>query len=115
MELAEFFVRNAPTFLFVLIRAGAILLAAPVFGAFNIPMRVKFGLTFLIALILTPLTPFVAMPGNLMALLFSVGGEVLIGLTIGLVIRFIFVGVEFAGQLASFQMGIGMSTAYAPR
>ncbi len=114
MELAEFFVKNAPTFLFVLVRAGGILFAAPIFGAFNVPMRIKFGLTFLIALILTPLTPFVPMPENLISLVLSVGGEVLIGVSIGLVIRFIFVGVEFAGQLASFQMGIGMATAYDP-
>ena len=46
MELAEFFVKNAPTFLFVLIRSGGILFAAPIFGAFNIPMRIKLGLTF---------------------------------------------------------------------
>ncbi|MDP2690337.1 MAG: flagellar biosynthetic protein FliR, partial [Deltaproteobacteria bacterium] len=40
--------------------------------------------------------------------------EVLIGVSIGLAIRFVFVGIEFAGQLASFQMGIGMATAYDP-
>src|SRR4030065_1142114 len=106
MELAEFFVKPPPTFLFVLIRAGGILFAAPIFGAFNVPMRIKLGLTFLIALILTPLTPFVAMPVTLVSLVLSVGGEILIGLSIGLVVRFIFVGVEFAGQLARFPLGI---------
>ncbi len=114
MELAEFFTNNSSTFLFVLIRTGAILFAAPIFGAFNVPMRIKFGLTFLIALILTPLTPFVPVPSTPAGLVLSIGGEVLIGVSIGLAIRFVFVGIEFAGQLASFQMGIGMATAYDP-
>ncbi|MFQ5736240.1 MAG: flagellar biosynthetic protein FliR [Thermodesulfobacteriota bacterium] len=114
MELAQFFLKNSSTFLFVLTRAGAILFTAPIFGAFNVPMRVRFALTLLVALILVPLTPFVPMPESLVALVLSVGGEVLIGVAIGLVIKFFFTGVEFAGQIASFQMGIGMSSAYDP-
>lgn len=114
MELAQFFVKNSSTFLFVLLRTGAILFAAPIFGAFNVPMRIKFGLTFLLAFILTPLTPIVPMPATLVELALGVGAEVLTGSAIGLVIRFFFTGIEFAGQLASFQMGIGMSSAYDP-
>lgn len=114
MEVINFVLANTSTFLFVLIRTGAILFVAPIFGAVNVPMQVKLGLTLLIALIITPLTPFVPMPENILSMAVSLLGEVLIGVLIGLAIKFIIAGIEFAGQIASFQMGIGMATAYDP-
>jgi len=66
------------------------------------------------SLLLAPLTPFVPMPSDLFSLAISMGGEILIGALIGLSIRFVLSGIEFAGQIAGFQMGIGMATAYDP-
>jgi flagellar biosynthetic protein FliR len=103
MEIMEFLLNNSSTFLFVFIRTSSILLLAPIFGAVNVPMQVKMGLSFLIALVLTPLTPFA-----------GIAGEMLLGASMGLVVRFVFTGVEFAGQIASFQMGLGMANAYDP-
>ncbi len=114
MELINFLLANSSTFLFVLTRTGAILFTAPIFGAINVPMQIKFGLTFLLALILTPLTAYVPAPPTLVSLAVSIGAEVLTGALIGLAIKFIFTGIEFAGQIASFQMGIGMASAYDP-
>lgn len=114
MELVDFILANSSAFLFVLIRTGAILMAAPVFGAVNVPMQVKAGLSFLISLIIVPLVPAVPMPENAVALTLSVAGEILIGVAIGLCIRFVLSGIELAGQIASFQMGIGMASAYDP-
>lgn len=114
MELINFLLSNSSTFLFVLVRTTSILFAAPVFGALNVPMQIKMGLTLMIALILTPLTPYVPVPGSVISLILSLAGEVLIGAVIGLCIRFVFTGIEFAGQVASFQMGIGMASAYDP-
>lgn len=114
MEITNYIAANYSTFLFVLVRTGAILLAAPIFGAMNIPMQVKLGLTLMVALLLTPLTPQVPMPATLVGLAISVAGEVLIGAAIGLAIRFVLAGIEFAGQIAGFQMGIGMASAYDP-
>ncbi|MBI5491391.1 MAG: flagellar biosynthetic protein FliR [Deltaproteobacteria bacterium] len=114
MELIQFILANSSTFLFVLTRTGAIIFTAPIFGAVNIPMQVKLGLIFLIALILTPLTPYVPAPPTLPAFVLSVGAEIMTGALIGLAVKFIFTGIEFAGQIASFQMGIGMASAYDP-
>lgn len=72
------------------------------------------GLTALIALILTPITAYVPMPETITAMALSLGGEALIGVSIGLCMRFVFTGIEYAGQVASFQMGIGMASAYDP-
>lgn len=114
MDIIQFILANSSTFLFVLIRTGAILFTAPIFGAFNVPMQVKMGLTFMIALILTPLTAFVPMPETIISLVISLAGELFIGAAIGLCVKFVFSGIEFAGQIASFQMGIGMASAYDP-
>lgn len=114
MDITQYILANYSTFLFVLVRTGAILMTAPIFGAFNIPIQVKLGLILLIALLLTPLTPAVPMPQAMTGVIVSVAGEILIGAAIGLAIKFIFTGIEFAGQVAAFQMGIGMASAYDP-
>lgn len=114
MEFTQYILANSSTFLFVLTRTTAIIFTAPIFGAFNVPMQVKLAISFLIALILSPLTAFVPMPETMTGLVFSMGSEILIGAFIGLAIKFVFAGIEFAGQIASFQMGIGMASAYDP-
>jgi flagellar biosynthetic protein FliR len=114
MDIAQFILLNSSTFLFVLIRTASIIFTAPVFGAVNVPMQVKMGLTVLVALILTPLTPNVPLPETTLGMAVSLGGEAMIGASIGLCMRFVFTGIEFAGQVASFQMGIGMASAYDP-
>ena len=114
MDIVQFILANASTFLFVLIRTGSIIFTAPIFGAMNVPMQVRMGLSVLIALILTPLTAYVPMPETVFGVAVSLGGEALIGVSIGLCMRFVFTGIEYAGQVASFQMGIGMASAYDP-
>src|SRR3989304_5105773 len=114
MEITQYILANYSTFLFVLVRTGSILLAAPIFGAVNVPMQVKLGLTFVIALLLTPLTPQVAMPQTMIAVATSIAGEIMIGVTIGFAIRFVLTGRELAGPGAGFPMGIGMARAYDP-
>ncbi len=114
MDIVQFILSNSSTFLFVLTRTGSIIFTAPIFGAVNVPMQVKMGLTVLVALILTPLAPYVAMPETTLGMTVSLAGEAMIGASIGLCMRFVFTGIEFAGQVASFQMGIGMASAYDP-
>src|SRR4030067_3572437 len=114
MDIPHYLLANYSTFIFVLARTGSILMTAPIFGAFNSPMQVKLGLTLLLALLLTPLTPAVAPPQTLIGIMVSLAGEVLIGAAVGLAIKFVFTGIEYAGQVASFQMGIGMASADDP-
>lgn len=114
MDIAQHILANYSTFMFVLVRTGSIIFTAPIFGAVNVPMQVKMGLCALISLLLTPLTPYAALPGTFTALVVGLGGEILIGAAIGLAVKFVFTGIEFAGQVASLQMGIGMASAYDP-
>lgn len=114
MDITHYMLANYSTFIFVLVRTGAILMTAPIFGAFNIPMQLKLAFTLLLAVLLTPLAPAVDAPLTLTGVVVSLAGEVMIGAAVGLAIKFIFTGIEYAGQVASFQMGIGMASAYDP-
>ncbi len=114
MDLAAIFTKDYPSFLFVLVRTGSIIMAAPVFGAFSVPMRLKAALSLMLALLLTPLVPKAPLPADLMSMAIGVGGEALVGAAMGLAARFIFTGIEYAGQIASFQIGIGMASTFDP-
>ncbi|HHL39408.1 MAG TPA: flagellar biosynthetic protein FliR [Deltaproteobacteria bacterium] len=113
-ELVNRLIAEMPTFLFVLVRTGAVLMAAPVFGSVSAPLQLKMGLALVITLILVPFMGYVPMPATLPELAVSVTGEILVGAALGLVVRFVFTGVEFAGQIAGFQMGLGMANVFDP-
>ncbi len=114
MELLGFAIDNATTFMFVFVRTISILVVTPVLGSWGVPARMKVALSVILALTLTSVIPPVAMPQDLVGLLFIVFSEVLFGVTVGLLIKFIFTGVEFAGQISGFQMGLGMANVYDP-
>lgn len=113
-EKMGFILDNTSTFLFVFLRTTSIIVAAPIFGAVNVPGRVKMGLGLIISMLMVPLIGHVPMPATGIELALGVAGEIIIGVIIGLATRFVFTGIEFAGQLASFEMGIGMATVYDP-
>ncbi len=114
MNPLDYMLSNTPTFLFTLIRTSSILMVAPIFGAINVPGRVKVGLVLGLTMLLTPLLADVPMPQNIISLVLAIASEVIVGAAIGLVIKFIFTGIEFAGQFASFEMGLSMASVYDP-
>lgn len=114
MEFINAVIGHWPSFMFVFIRTASILISAPIFGIMNVPLQVKMALSMIIALVLTPLVPHVAAPDSIIYMALSIAGEMFIGIAIGFVIRLVFTGVEFAGQIASMQMGIGMASVYDP-
>ena len=100
----------------VLVRVGALLFTVPVLGARDVPLRAKAGLTLLLTVLLLPLVPIPAglTQLSLVALLPVMLHEVLIGVAIGLIARFIFEGVQIGGQLVGFQMGFGIVNVFDP-
>jgi flagellar biosynthetic protein FliR len=104
-------------FILVLIRVGSIILMIPVFGDAVVPAIVKWGLALLIALILFPLVRSGLGPlGDLelFPLALRIAGELLIGISIGLTARFIFAGIQMAGELLGFQMGFSIASVIDP-
>ena len=100
----------------VFIRVGAILISAPLFSSGSVPVHVKVGLSFMLAVIIFPLvnvTDVSALP--LAALGIAMVGEVLIGVIIGFTARLLFAAVQLAGQLVGFQMGFGIVNVIDPQ
>ena len=104
------------TFLLIFLRVGAILLTAPIFNSRNIPVLFKVGLCFAVSLILFPILNLHDLPVRLevIPLVIGVISEVLIGVLIGLAVRMLFVGIQLAGQLVGFQMGLAMANIIDP-
>jgi len=103
-------------FLFIFLRVSAILLTAPVFNSRSIPVLFKAGLSFAVTLILFPILDLQDMPVRFEAVLLVIGiiSEIIIGIIIGLSVRMIFVGIQLAGQLVGFQMGLAMANIIDP-
>jgi flagellar biosynthesis protein FliR len=104
-----------PAFALVLGRVGGLMLTAPLFGSEAVPLRVRSGAAFALALTVFPLT-VLHVPADLTfaRALGGVMGETLIGLTMGLALTLPFVGVQTAGMIMGQQAGIGLGEVFNP-
>ena len=104
-------------FLMIFLRVGAIILSVPVFDSRNIPVLFKAGLVFSITLMLFPILKLEDIPIYLEILPFTIGvfREICLGFIIGLSVKFIFSGIQLAGQFTGVQMGFGMARVLDPQ
>lgn len=114
MEGFEMIMRDFETFTFAFVRSFAVVALLPFLGGRSVPFMVKVGMATLLAIMVTPLIHNSLPP---LDRLFVIGifREVLIGITIGFVVRLIFAGVEMAGQVTGIQMGFGVATVIDPQ
>jgi len=103
-------------FILVLVRVSGIIATAPVFGSSNIPPQIKVVLSLMLALILYPFIPLITVyPDRPDHYIMLIASEMLIGLVLGIIARFLFGAVEFAGTVIGFQMGLGMAMVFDPQ
>ena len=103
-------------FILVLVRVSGIISTAPVFGSSNIPPQIKVVLSLMLALILYPFIPLITVyPDRPDHYIMLIASEMLIGLVLGIIARFLFGAVEFAGTVIGFQMGLGMAMVFDPQ
>lgn len=97
------------------IRIGGFVMAAPVIGTRAVPMRVRLIFALALTAVLAPVTAPAAGYDPLAAgsLLIALQ-QLVIGATIGLVLRLTFFVFEFAGQLVSQQTGLGFASLVDP-
>jgi flagellar biosynthesis protein FliR len=103
-------------FTFVLARVGGMVMTAPLFGSGEVPLQIRAFLSFALALTITPIqlaTPFMA-PENLALYAVSVGGEILIGVLLGMGISILLSGVQVAGQIISQMSGLSLADVFNP-
>jgi flagellar biosynthesis protein FliR len=108
---------HAGPYLMVVFRVAGLFLAAPILSSRVIPTRFKALLAIMLAAAVYPLIPAGAhLSGDvdLLTLAPVVASEALIGLTIGLLAMMPLAGVQLAGMLCGYQMGLMMAQAYNP-
>ena len=104
------------SFIFVLLRVSVILFLLPVFGSVNLPTVWKGAFALLLTLLLSqvvPRQPLAVHSGLEMAV--TLGGELLLGLVLGLSVRLILTSFEMAGQFMGFQMGFTIVNVVDPQ
>ena len=97
------------------LRVLALFSALPVIGQAGVPVRVRIGLSFLIAFCAQASIP--AMPAvarDSAAGFMVILQQVLIGLSLGFAVKIVFVAVEYAGEIIGLQMGLNFAAFFNP-
>jgi flagellar biosynthesis protein FliR len=102
--------------LIAMIRPGAALIAAPVFGAAVVPLQVRIILSLAIGMAALNTVHITLPPGGVASIagVALVGGEVLAGLALGFAVQLGYSAAYIAGEVISNAMGLGMATMVDP-
>ncbi|MEF3255090.1 MAG: flagellar biosynthetic protein FliR [Deferribacterales bacterium] len=118
INLFEFFydTNRIVLFFLVVVRISGIIFTSPVLGSEVISARVKLFLSILLGILLYPFVPIINLVDlNVVLLIIIIVKELLIGIATGLIARFLFVGVQFGGQIIGIQMGFGIVNVLDPQ
>lgn len=111
--LAEYL--RLPLFLLVASRLGGILMFMPVLGALALPPQLRALLVVALAAVVTPLVDAPAgWPDTLGGLALAMGGELLIGVLMGLAVFLCFVGLQLGAQLIAQESGLALGQILDP-
>lgn len=95
----------------ILARVSSFIMSCPTFVADNVPITLRAGLSFLLAIILTLVTPPIALPKSIVvALLVEVG----LGLLFGTCVHLVAVAMHFAGDLMDTCVGFSFARQLDP-
>jgi flagellar biosynthetic protein FliR len=104
-------------FVLVVFRLGGMMLFAPFFGSAKVPRQMKVLITLVLAV---AMCPGVKPPAGLdhmtiWDLTVGIGGEIIFGFAMGMVLSFVFIAAQWAGELVGQQMGLNMSEVFDPQ
>ena len=96
-------------------RVSALMVFAPFWSSMTIAPRIKAGLAIALTALLYPVvrTSLPSLSGAVWWRL--AGGEVLVGMIMGLTLQFVFEGLELAGQIVGFQVGHSLANLINPQ
>lgn len=104
------------TFLWPLFRVMGLLIADPLFGTRSIPRKFKVGMAIVITVLITPsLPPMPAVAVISGTGLLMIAQQLIIGMSLGFIMRMTITVVEMAGFLISTQMGLGFAMLFDPQ
>ncbi|MGF6709983.1 flagellar biosynthetic protein FliR [Luteibacter sp. W1I16] len=94
-------------------RVSGLLLVAPVLSATMIPVRIRLGLALLLTMVLAPLAPLDIQPISAQGVA-TLAQQILVGASLGFVLKLVFEAVSFGGQLVSQAMSLGFAETVNP-
>jgi flagellar biosynthetic protein FliR len=103
-------------YLWPFVRIGSMLLAAPVFNARQLPVRMRLALALLLTWVVAP-----TLPGQPSIDVISNRGfvillqQVLIGVVMGFILQMVFAALVFGGQAIAYSMGLGFASMVDPQ
>jgi flagellar biosynthesis protein FliR len=102
-------------FFWPFIRISAMMMAAPVFGARLMPVRIRMVMAFAFSLVAIPMLPAVPLvdPVSLTSLSI-ITQQVIIGLAMGFMIQMVFQALVIAGEAIANGMGLGFARMVDP-
>ena len=107
MTLSDFMLTEIFAFLLIFCRVGSAIMILPGFGEAYISARVRLLFAAMFALVLTPaITPFPAPPSTIFALATMISAEILIGIFIGTITRFLISAISVAGMVIAYQSSL---------
>ncbi|MDD3014795.1 MAG: flagellar biosynthetic protein FliR [Candidatus Gastranaerophilales bacterium] len=104
-------------FLLVVSRIIGMIITAPLFSTFPIPMMVKGSFAALVGFIMYPSILQVSqfqIPTDIISMSILIFKELIVGTLIGFSANLIFIGIQIGGQLLSMQMGLAVANALDP-
>lgn len=104
-----------PQFLIVLFRIGGMTVSAPMVSSAAVPARIRVALSFVISLMVFPIVlPKIPSSMALDTVLVAVFSELMIGLTMGLAVGLVFLGINLTGMIIGQQAGLALASVINP-
>ncbi len=117
MEILNFSPNEIKIFTMILIRISVILFLFPILGSPVFPPMAKLGLALIFTFALFPVIKLdpALFPKDAVHTVMLIVSEFMIGMLLGLTVRFLFAAIQLAGQVIDFQMGFSMINVVDPQ
>lgn len=103
-------------YLWVLIRVGAMLMVAPIFGSNSIPMRIRGLIAMAITIVIVPMVPEIPEVEPLSGEgVLMVAQQLIIGIAMGFVLSLVIGSFVLAGHVIAMGMGLGFAQTVDPQ
>ena len=106
--ITDIALRQIEIYSIIFLRVSGIIFTMPFFGSENVPRVLRIGLSLVITIVLVPALNIdsVVLPENIVSYVVVLFKELLVGMALGYIAMLIFHGIQFAGNLVGFQMGL---------
>jgi len=104
-----------PVFLLVASRIGGIVMFLPILGGYAVPPNIRVLIVVGLAALIVPFAGMdAAAPTHPLGLVLAMGGEILLGVLMGLIVRMCFLGLQLGGQMIAQESGLAFGRVADP-